>query len=379
MIPYYRLCYIHQNTEPWETGNSNNGPFKYDFEYEIIGIQEVNDDKETVKLEMYFSVKWKEPRIRIFEKSFLEEIEGQKNRKLFVPISLENLETLWTPELNIYGLDSYESEKFIEKPMASLKMSREKTLSYNQHYVMTLYCKMDFDQYPFDYHSCEFRAGSYAYNSKIVDCSSTLHRNLEKFGEQAQHSLQYKISIEELPTNYLTYDYLDGNFSSCGFGINLEREMTHMMVQTYVTSIILVITSWLSFMINPAAISGRMGMLVTLFLALINIFIAVKTNAPGSKNINAVDIFLIACVGFHFGALFEYIFVMIRYGTFRNQCKSATQDSNTREESDKENFSDKEKDPLDVQWNSIDKFALVTFFITYSMFLIFYFYHYKLF
>ena len=59
---------------------------------------------------------------------------------------------------------------------------------------------------------------------------------------------------------------------------------------------------------------------------------------------------------------------VIRYGTFRNQCKSATQDSNTREESDKENFSDKEKDPLDVQWNSIDKFSLVAFFITYSIF-----------
>ena len=327
---------------------------------------------------MYFSVKWKEPRIRIFERSFLEETEGQQNRKLFVPISLDNLETLWTPELNIYGLDSYESEKFIEKPMASLKLNREKTLSYNQHYVMTLYCKMDFDQYPFDYHSCEFRAGSYAYNSKIVDCSSVLHRNLEKAGEQAQHNLQYKISTGELATKYLNYDYLDGNFSCCGFVINLKREMTHMMVQTYVTSIILVITSWLSFMINPAAISGRMGMLVTLFLALINIFIAVKTNAPGSKNINAVDKFLIACVVFHFGALFEYIFVMIRYGTFRNEQKSVTQDSNTREESDKEDLKDKEKDPLDVRWNRIDKFALVAFFITYSMFLMFYFYHYKL-
>ena len=49
---------------------------------------------------------------------------------------------------------------------------------------------------------------------------------------------------------------------------------------------------------------------------------------------------------------------------------------NTREESDKEDFSDKEKDPLDVQWNRIDKFALVAFSITYFMFLMFYFYHY---
>jgi len=62
-----------KNSEPWKHGYFDYGPFNYDFEYEIVGIQEVNDVKETVKLEMYFGVKWKEPRIRIFERSFLEE------------------------------------------------------------------------------------------------------------------------------------------------------------------------------------------------------------------------------------------------------------------------------------------------------------------
>ena len=37
-----------------------------------------------------------------------------------------------------------------------------------------------------------------------------------------------------------------------------------------------VIVSWVSFLINPHVVPGRMGLLVTLFLVLINIFNSVR-------------------------------------------------------------------------------------------------------
>lgn len=39
-----------KNSEPWEHGYYGHRTFNYDFESEIVGIQEVNDVKETVKL-----------------------------------------------------------------------------------------------------------------------------------------------------------------------------------------------------------------------------------------------------------------------------------------------------------------------------------------
>ena len=78
-----------------------------------------------------------------------------------------------------------------------------------------------------------------------------------------------------------------------------------------------VIVSWVSFLVKPEVVPGRykiltpinnihllskrMAMLVTLFLVLINIFNSVRENAPISSRLNAVDLYLVACIFFVFG------------------------------------------------------------------------------
>ena len=40
----------------------------------------------------------------------------------------------------------------------------------------------------------------------------------------------------------------------------------------------------------------RMGLLVTLFLVLINIFNSVRETAPISSRLNAIDLYLVVCI-----------------------------------------------------------------------------------
>ena len=51
-------------------------------------------------------------------------------------------------------------------------------------------------------------------------------------------------------------------------------------VQVYLPSAMFVIVSWVSFLVKPEVVPGRMAMLVTLFLVLINIFNSVRSVAP---------------------------------------------------------------------------------------------------
>ena len=44
----------------------------------------------------------------------------------------------------------------------------------------------------------------------------------------------------------------------------------------YLPSFMFVVTSWVSFLIKPEVVPGRMALLVTLFLVLINIFNSVR-------------------------------------------------------------------------------------------------------
>ena len=63
-------------------------------------------------------------------------------------------------------------------------------------------------------------------------------------------------------------------------------------------------------MIKPEVVPGRMALLVTTLLVLINIFNGVKSNAPTSTSLNAIDLYLVFCIGSVFLALVEYSMVL---------------------------------------------------------------------
>ena len=53
----------------------------------------------------------------------------------------------------------------------------------------------------------------------------------------------------------------------------------------------------------PDIIPGRMALLVTLFLVLVNIFNTVTTNTPKAEGLTAIEIWMLSCLLFVFGAL----------------------------------------------------------------------------
>ena len=69
--------------------------------------------------------------------------------------------------------------------------------------------------------------------------------------------------------------------------------------------------SWVSFIIKPELVPGRMGLLVMIFLILITTFDDVKDKAPTSKTLNEVDLYLLVCIGMVFFALLEYSIVLL--------------------------------------------------------------------
>jgi hypothetical protein len=50
-------------------------------------------------------------------------------------------------------------------------------------------------------------------------------------------------------------------------------------------------------------VPGRMAMLITLFLVLINIFNIVTTNSPNVEGMTAIAAWMLVCIFFVFGAL----------------------------------------------------------------------------
>merc|ERR1719166_740424 len=101
-----------------------------------------------------------------------------------------------------------------------------------------------------------------------------------------------------------------GNYSLAGFEMVLRRHVSHYIITYYLPSGLFVVVSWISFLIPPDIVPGRMALLITLFLVLVNIFNNINSNSPKAEGLTAIEIWMLACILFVFGALIVYAAIL---------------------------------------------------------------------
>lgn len=106
--------------------------------------------------------------------------------------------------------------------------------------------------------------------------------------------------------------FILGNYSVAGFELTLRRKVSHYIITYYLPSGMFVIVSWISFLVPPDIVPGRMTLLVTVFLVLVNIFNTITTNIPKAEGLTAIEAWVIVCVLFVFGALIEYAGLLLK-------------------------------------------------------------------
>ena len=298
-----------KNIEPWQYRHITNLtlPWYYYLDLQVIDVQDVDDIKQTFTIDLYFKIKWFEPRIVLNDGSSdwtkkVMKIDGDD----YITLPIDLLKYFWIPDSEIYGLKKYQYVNVL-RPSISFRVSRDRKMRYIARAQVIISCQMTFERYPFDSHRCIFNHGSFTYPSDTIDCIAVTSYDKEK-----QRTLQYRLEIKDLPHESSVIQSNGRNWTTCGFSIDMKREKTQILCQVYLTSTILVILSWASFIIRPNLdITGRMGLLVTLLLVLVNIFIGAKRGAPKSHGyLNSLDIYLLVCIGVIFGAFFEYVLVL---------------------------------------------------------------------
>ena len=291
-----------RDAAPWIYRHLTNTtkPWNYHFNFYIYDVHEIDERFQTLKISMYCDLTWHEPRLRT-NKSANEWREGD-----YISTSTLNSKYFWRPDLDIYGVETSSRQLFM-KDLSGILINKQQKILYSLRLDIKLSCQMDFNRYPFDSQKCPFRVSSYFDDDEMVKCTSKLHHHyLDEFAR----TLQYTISLNEMAPENRTTAYLGQSYSRCGFMVLYTRSKTQLFFQVYLTAGMLVIVSWTSFLINPNIVPGRMGLLVTLFLVLVNIFNGFKNSAPPSINLNALDVYLIICIGHVFFVLIQYAIVL---------------------------------------------------------------------
>ena len=192
---------------------------------------------------------------------------------------------------------------------------------------------MDFSSYPLDTqvkyyqtpHHYMLNGGPYCIEIQQVcsfKISSRNHQsdsmifNLVKLAELTMEgtdtNLEYIYKIEALSENVTNVDWWNQTYSVVGFRLKLERHYAQYLLNYYFPSLIFVVVSWISFTIPPEIVPGRMGLLVTLLLVLVNFFGTVIQTKPPTKKPTNLDVWMLACIVFVCGALFSYAALLFR-------------------------------------------------------------------
>ena len=101
-------------------------------------------------------------------------------------------------------------------------------------------------------------------------------------------------------------------YSTVGFDLELKRDFTKHLLNFYLPSLLFVVASWMSFLIPPDAIPGRMSLLITLLLTQISLFSTVSQIQPPTKYPTALEIWILFCLISIFLALLAYAYLLLR-------------------------------------------------------------------
>ena len=278
----------------------------------IDEVLRINDKDYSITFSCYFNVKWPESRIRLRQdfgveqaKSLGTNVNITNNPDIMVPMNLEMVNHLWLPNIFIYNLKTYKVMDVLNK-LAGLWVGGDYAVTYSQSTHITFICPMHFDKFPLDTQRCKFQVGSYSYDDTIMVFKTETAGYLATTGNSI--ALDYAITIQGLSDEDKVFQGgAMGNFSLAGFEMILSRYVSTYIITYYLPSGLFVIVSWISFLIPMDVIPGRMALLVTLFLVLVNIFNTVTTNTPKAEGLTAIEAWMLACILFVFGALIEWV------------------------------------------------------------------------
>lgn len=277
-----------------------------DIGIEISDVLKIDDKDYSITFSLYFNVQWSEPRLNLSQEFFNS--ENITTDEQLVPVNLELIHDLWVPNIYIYNLKSFKVIDVLSK-LAGLWINNRKEIYYSQATHITFICPMLFDSFPLDTQVCKFQVGSYSYDmTKMLFRVSKL-----TFIQKQSIILDYSIEIRNLrEKDKIFLAGALGNYSLAGFEMNLQRHVMSYIITYYLPSGLFVVVSWISHLIPPDIVPGRMALLITLFLVLINIFNNITTNSPKAEGLTAIEIWMLACILFVFGSLIEYAVILYR-------------------------------------------------------------------
>ena len=255
----------------------NNTPLNVSVIVVFDDIVEVSDDEYTVTFNGILALSWIDTRLQILHNS--TSWEDIDEGDFYSPLNVKFLEHVWRPDLDIPNVKTFEIKKVLDT-QRQFGMFRNKRISYDFPVQITLNCpNFEFSNYPFDTQFCDFLIGSYAWKTDRILYTGNIQYNQSKqrplkYAVNYVKPLSFKDGIREFTNFYHTPNgsikFEKEEYSHFVIKMEFTRKIQAHVISFYLPSFLVVLSSWLGFLIGTASIPGRLTVTVILLLVLIN-------------------------------------------------------------------------------------------------------------
>ena len=234
------------------------------FEYQKV--RDIKSKDHTMFVDLSITMRWLDPNIRT--KFSEKDIE-----KGAVILSPEKADLIWTPDVYVWNRTDFKKDHTAvikSKILTSHQIKADESSKYKavveEKYEIKaiVFCKFRFDRYPLDDQTCNVTIGSSSTEAIFV-----LYDN----------DFQYHVTTSYLADGRnMTITFFDEGLhengkNTIGIKVHMTWMKEGMMMKYYIPCILIVIVSEIGFAIPITAIPGRVALLVTQFLTLMNLFI----------------------------------------------------------------------------------------------------------
>ncbi|KAK8396109.1 hypothetical protein O3P69_005308 [Scylla paramamosain] len=243
-------------------------PLQVGVSVQVRNLPKIDEEEGLVVLEINLRVRWRDK--RLLPPPSLPPDD-------YLPLDPAFLGRLWVPDLYIAWWCSRIPESFVAlshseggvtpsllTQIASVWIYGNATVDYSGNMFVRVSCSMNYNWFPRDHQICLINMQSYAYTlarNEYIWMSPGLEVGRTISSEQFLVRLEKVDALSKVEDSY-------GAYPALAFRIHLTRRLSSVLLQLYLPSSLFVVVSFVSFLVPPDAIPGRITLCITTILTM---------------------------------------------------------------------------------------------------------------
>ncbi|KAM7439671.1 hypothetical protein ABFA07_010991 [Porites harrisoni] len=305
--------------------NYEGGPVEVTVGFWVLSINAINVVDMDFLLDIFFRQEWTD-----------ERLDHGLNKTMFLSNTV--IDRIWMPDTYFVNAKHGSFHKITTHNIMIMIMPGG-VVKYNARITIKAACPMDLRKFPMDTQHCPLSVESYGYSKEHIKFKWEKDKTDGMSFVPGNAKMLPQYSLVSLNLSKISNRYVVGNWSGIKAVFTFERMASYFLIHVYSPCALIVIVSWISFLLPRSSPPARVTLGVTSVLTVVTVMNMLNNSMPKVNYVKTIDKYLIGCFLFVFASLVEYSIVLFlaarmkiyqeSYEYKKDNCKKVDTDPNS--------------------------------------------------